>query len=230
MSDISGPTSQRQFVFYDREGSCWRTWPVISLWGSEMFSGTWPNRGSMRSGACFEHPTWVPPINVPGCSSLLGTPTAHERTHSPRPVDHGIQLANQVALLPTPRTSDTNGTGLHGAGGMDLRTAITLLPTPRAQNGEERNSKAWPRPLDQPQNLENALARVPTVAALLPTPTRRDYKGENQRRDTPCLPGAVRSLGASTSLPSPDGNTSWDEPPLPQPTPPDGSPPGSSSG
>jgi site-specific DNA-cytosine methylase len=25
-----------------------------------------------------------------------GTPNAHERTHSPRDVDHGIQLANQV--------------------------------------------------------------------------------------------------------------------------------------
>ena len=28
--------------------------------------------------------------------TLLGTPNAHPRTHSPRQVDHGIQLANQV--------------------------------------------------------------------------------------------------------------------------------------
>lgn len=33
-------------------------------------------------------------------------------------------------LLPTPRTSDTNGAGAHGQGGPDLRTAVTLLPTP----------------------------------------------------------------------------------------------------
>lgn len=36
-------------------------------------------------------------------SPLLGTPNAHPRTHTPRDVDHGQQLANQVdALLPTP--------------------------------------------------------------------------------------------------------------------------------
>ena len=35
---------------------------------------------------------------------------------------------------PTPRSSDTNGAGLHGDGGMDLRTAATLAgwPTPMA--------------------------------------------------------------------------------------------------
>lgn len=39
-------------------------------------------------------------------------------------------------LLPTPRTSDTNGTGTHGTGGLDLRTAVTLLPTPTARDGK----------------------------------------------------------------------------------------------
>lgn len=36
-------------------------------------------------------------------------------------------------LLPSPRTSDTNGAGHHSDGGMDLRTAVAeipLLPTP----------------------------------------------------------------------------------------------------
>jgi hypothetical protein len=44
-----------------------------------------------------------------------------------------------------------------------------LLPTPRSQNGEGhgRNTKIYPRPDGQPQNLENALARIP----LLRTPT-----------------------------------------------------------
>ena len=35
-----------------------------------------------------------------------------------------------------------------------------LLPTPRAQNGEERNSRVWARPMNEPQNLENALAHT----------------------------------------------------------------------
>jgi hypothetical protein len=33
-------------------------------------------------------------------------------------------------LMPTPRTSDTNGPGSHGTGGPDLRTVVSLLPTP----------------------------------------------------------------------------------------------------
>ena len=37
----------------------------------------------------------------------------------------------------------------------------SLLPTPRAQLGEQRNQTIWLRPLDEPQNLENALARIP---------------------------------------------------------------------
>lgn len=45
--------------------------------------------------------------------------------------------------------------------GMPLTIAVQLLPTLRAQHGETRNQKIWARPLDQPQNLENALARFP---------------------------------------------------------------------
>ena len=44
----------------------------------------------------------------------------------------------------------------------------SVLPTPRAQNGEPRNHNCWVQPLDQPQNIENAIAR------LLPTPTAMD--------------------------------------------------------
>lgn len=81
-------------------------------------------------------------------------------------------VANECSsppTLPTPRTSDGNGTGTHGNGGPDLRTAVDLLPTPRSQNGEERNSRPWVRPLDQPQNLENALARLPGVGTPPPS-------------------------------------------------------------
>ncbi|GMA26173.1 hypothetical protein GCM10025864_39320 [Luteimicrobium album] len=33
----------------------------------------------------------------------------------------------EVALLPSPRTSDTNGPGAHGTGGLDLRTVVATL-------------------------------------------------------------------------------------------------------
>lgn len=37
-----------------------------------------------------------------------------------------------TTLLPTPRTTDANGAGLHGSGGLDLRTVVKYLPTPVA--------------------------------------------------------------------------------------------------
>ncbi|MEV6681393.1 hypothetical protein AB0N09_31655 [Streptomyces erythrochromogenes] len=46
--------------------------------------------------------------------------------------DMGLPLGLAVRLLPTPRTSDTNGASSHGDGGPDLRTAVSLLPTPQA--------------------------------------------------------------------------------------------------
>lgn len=44
--------------------------------------------------------------------------------------------ADQVALLPTPVSSDGNGPGTHGDGGADLRTTVTLLPTPSVADVE----------------------------------------------------------------------------------------------
>jgi DNA (cytosine-5)-methyltransferase 1 len=66
-------------------------------------------------------------------------------------------------LLPTPRATDgTKGGPNQGgsSGDLMLPSAVQLLPTPRSQNGEERNQNIWARPLDQPQNLKNALARL----------------------------------------------------------------------
>ncbi|MEU9606410.1 hypothetical protein [Streptomyces sp. NPDC048057] len=81
--------------------------------------------------------------------------------------DMGMPLGLAVRLLPTPRTSDTNGSGSHGEGGPDLRTAVSLLPTPRASDGE----KASPNQKfgDGSPTLANAAAR------LLPTPTASDH-------------------------------------------------------
>lgn len=50
-----------------------------------------------------------------------------------------------------------------------------MLPTPRAQNGNPRNQTIYTRPDGDPQNLENALARLdlddePDEDRLLPTP------------------------------------------------------------
>jgi hypothetical protein len=106
MPATSGPTSPPPFARYDPASCCWKTCSDTSLWDLELSSVTWPRRGSMRNGSCYERPMSAPPTD--GRASL--------------------------SLLPTPRTSDTNGAGQHGTGGQDLRTAIALLPTPAAHD------------------------------------------------------------------------------------------------
>jgi hypothetical protein len=66
-------------------------------------------------------------------------------------------------LLPTPRTSDTNGPERHGTGGPDLRTiASELLPTPRATDG----TKGGPNQ----RGSSGDLMLPSAVQTLLPTP------------------------------------------------------------
>ena len=89
----------------------------------------------------------------------------------------------------------------------NLEEAIALLLTPRAGNGEPRNMKPWVRPLDQPQNLENAIGR------LLPTPTAQDganNAGPSQwnRNSDPLNVIAVKLSGGSSPLPFDDGSES----------------------
>ncbi len=55
-------------------------------------------------------------------------------------------------------------------------------------------------------------------SSLLPTPTARDHKGQNQRKDTSCLPGALLAafpVADNGGLPSDDRNPSPE--PLPSP-------------
>lgn len=103
-----------------------------------------------------------------------------------------------MALLPSPRTSDTNGAGLHGDGGMDLRTAVAeipLLPTPAvndmgaAYTPEEWD--AWTAEMKAKHNNGNGHGKslnveaqrllptpgmLPSAVNLLPTPTATDAK------------------------------------------------------
>jgi len=101
--------------------------------------------------------------------ALMPTPVADNSRGLPSASTDYASLANAaVSLLPTP-TSSVSSDGItreraaERAAERDrgnLVESVMLLPTPRAQNGEPRNQTVWARPLDQPQNLENALARI----------------------------------------------------------------------
>lgn len=131
----------------------------------EPFSETWPPSGSMRSGSAWGRTRSGLPT-VGGASSstrgrLLSTPVASDGG-TDRGSSAGWGLRDETRrLLPTPRTSDTNGAGTHGDGGMDLRTAVSLLPTPAARDwksGESNLIGTNSRPLNE------------VVVNLLPTP------------------------------------------------------------
>jgi hypothetical protein len=168
MSDIYGHLYGMPFARWDHDTQSWRTCEATSLLDLPMFLEILPTSGSMRNGQLSQQPTLERPIEGNDYSSL---PTPHaglgERGRDGVILNPKGQqdLQHAIAhLLPTPSANDTTGAepadqrNNRKAGGPMLRDLPHLLPTPRAQNGEERNMNIWPRPLNQPQNLENALA------------------------------------------------------------------------
>lgn len=99
-------------------------------------------------------------------------------------------------LLPTPRTTDSNGAGEHGSGGPDLRTQVQrLLPTPSASNPNDTESvESWE-----------------TRAAEL-----KAKHGNGNGAGTPLSIEVRRLLGGNSAQRSQDGNPSSEgEPPAP---------------
>jgi hypothetical protein len=160
---------------FDRESLSWRTCEATSLWDLEMSSPSFPEWGMTLGGELFELPTPARLTVAQGSSSL---PTPHaglgERGRDgiyPNPNGQQDLQHALAALLPTPTADHSRGLAQPGTDFASLpNVAILLLPTPRAQNEGERNQNVWVRPADQPQNLENALARLPGVSmdSLLP--------------------------------------------------------------
>ena len=125
--------------------------------------------------------------------TLLSTPTAtpygSNQSASPgaavRPSLDGI-----VQLLPTPRSSDTNGAGVHGQGGLDLRSAIDLLPTPTSERPDARKSDAFAAGRgtffdivenDKWGKYDGAIARWEAIHGPSPAPTMTSPRSGNQQ-------------------------------------------------
>ena len=131
--------------------------------------------------------SWVLGRSVPRTSGIgcglsadeWGTPNSHERTHAPRMVDHGIQLANQVALWTTPCVRDAESLAkvTRGAGSLadgqqrvqPLAVQAAQWPTPRTEDSEQAGSHRG-----TPDTLTSA-------ARLFPTPAVRDYRSPNAK-------------------------------------------------
>jgi hypothetical protein len=231
MSGTFGLTSALPLMRFDLASSSWRTCEDTSLWDLEMSSPTFPEWGMTRAGVLYELPTLERPINAPASSSLptLPTPRSAEAQHSGRSVpakpgqQQGLTEVVNTQLLPTPRTSDTNGTGLHGTGGPDLRTVVSLLPTPSASDGSGAMTPA--ARMASGDGYGPALRDIPF---LLPTPTTADGTGGHavrggSRGDERLLTGVAMLIWDDTDPRSTAGSTSSKEehPLLPFPGAPD---------
>ncbi len=119
---------------------------------------------------------------------MLPTPTA--QTGGSHPEGGHVLLDYAVKNnLPTPTASDATGTYsrmTQQCGNPTLLGAVSLLPTPTAADSLGGHHS---RGGDRSDEL-----LLGGVVRKLPTPTSRDWKGQNQRGDDSCLPGAVAML------------------------------------
>ena len=128
------------FGKWDRDTSSLKTYQV-SLWTGqqELWSGSFPPSGTMRSGIAYRLHPLVPRTSVGGGGVLptWTTPQAQDAKHS----GHGLSdqqrdlLSVEVVktgMWPTPKAQNATGAGEHGQGGRDLQTVVHMWPTPRA--------------------------------------------------------------------------------------------------
>tara|TARA_Y100000758_G_scaffold186461_1_gene132727 strand:+ start:3163 stop:3591 length:429 start_codon:yes stop_codon:yes gene_type:complete len=136
MTAISGRTLPTPLAFLDPDGLCWRMSQGTLLSEDQPLLQALCPTGIAFDGLLFE-------LQMPGL----------------------LTNGKDYSSLPTPTARDYKDVGPNTnykkiAKKGKLAGVIKTLPTPRAQNGEGRNMNIWARPLDQPQNLENALARL----------------------------------------------------------------------
>ena len=151
--------------------------------GSTLYSMTWKTqitpalrllfrlRASVRRTSATERTGWPTTRSADGeknVRTLEGSLSEIARKGSPQ----DLNMAALMVGWPTPRTSDTNGAGLHGDGGMDLRTSAQLTGWPTTTT---RDWKDGGNP-DVNVPLNALLGRVVWLAGW-PSPTVGNSKG-----------------------------------------------------
>lgn len=129
-SAIFGQSSGESFAYLDPDTSCWKTYPGIFPWGSDLYSETFPDSGTMRSGVVFELRTSGPAISGSG-SSLWPTAAASV-------ANDGETLESWDARKERNLAKHCNGNGM----GTPLTIAATRWPTIRsAEAGDYQNQR-----------------------------------------------------------------------------------------
>ena len=150
----SGQTPRGSFAWWDRDGSCWRTFQASLLGGCQKFSEGFPRSGTMRSGRLYPRRHLVPRIFASE-SGLWPTPNVHEeeaerrysRKTSFRHFEEGRQIhlsqaARDQRMWPTPRASNP-GSRIESEGGKILAQEVEMEEGVRDRRGRK---KRWPTP------------------------------------------------------------------------------------
>ena len=169
MTEQSLSISGTPLGFFDLEQLCWRMSQASLLSEEPPSLQHLPKWGMTRAGELSELPMSERHIKELDGFVLLPTPVVNDMGD-----DKTVEWWENWIM--EKRKQHNNGNG-HGK---SLSIEVRLLPTPRAQNGEARNMNIWERPLDQPQNLENALARLPGDNTDQPSPDGKTH-WEEQR-------------------------------------------------
>jgi hypothetical protein len=158
---------------------------------------------------------WALPMSSP---TLPPWGYLHDGALFEQPTPVRLTTGHGFSSLPTPTADEASNATRSSGSFQSLTRSVVTLPTPRAQNGEPRNQTIYKR--EGPQNLENALA-------LLPTPVVNDM-GAGKTHEwwdywTAKIGGHGKSLeqealrvGVTTPPPLNAGNTSSDDQHQPQ--------------
>ena len=217
MTDTCGLTFCEPFAKWDHDSQCWKTSAATCLWALTLSSLTLPAWGGLHDGELCEHPTPELHTSAPDYSSLP-TPRTSDSNGAGGHGSGGPDLRTTISMLPTPRATDGTDAPANltpsveaicdGSAGRTPRLSEMavgrMLPTPTSQAAKHGET---------PDTTANGYgSNLWDLPSLLPTPTTRDWKGQNQRGDDSCLPGAL--LPTPTAHPQKTASPEWGYPTL----------------
>lgn len=186
----SGSRWRESFATYDRASSSWRTRQHSLFEGLTAFSGSWPRRGTMRSGECFRRKEWEPPTSERESSSSRGggdwpTPTASDYGSSQNGVNSDRPSAGTPSLSTLARRWDEQKPSkpgpqqidAFGSSGMTTATAaMSRWPTATATDANGSGRVNYPGGA-----MRYGVTLTDALNHQWMTPVARDWKGEGRR-------------------------------------------------
>jgi hypothetical protein len=199
-----GRTSTQPFATYDPDTQSWKTYPAISLWGSDEYSETWPKSGTTRNGAAFQRPQSVHLTSDTESSPLLPTPVAKDdgktaEAHlamkarmpgGPRKTTTSLAVMARSGRWPTPTVADSRGTRKFNGEGELYSEGNSVTPT---LNDAVRR---WPTPtVDDANNVTRSSGAYQSLTrAVQSWRTPKASDAAHSGRSTPPKPGQTLSL------------------------------------